>query len=155
MAPNSVERHYRAPSCFVLFSDNVGLSEEIAKQLRTAGNQVISVTPGEAFARTSDENYVIQAGARRIIRRCSPTWRSEAASRRNLCICGRCFVKSSSTSIEQALNFSFYSLLFLAQALGEQDLNASKSRLFPTDCKLWVKSACRNPCEPPCSDQRG
>lgn len=111
-----------AAACCVVFSDAAGLSDEIVKQLRSSGNQVITVIPGESFARTSDEKYQIQASARADYDALLADLEERGRHPQKFIHLWSMRAESTTISLEQALNFSFYSLLFLAQALGDQDL---------------------------------
>jgi acyl transferase domain-containing protein/acyl carrier protein len=111
-------------ACWLLFLDETGLGREISKQLKTSGHEVLEVVVGDKYKRRGAGSYAIRPGVRDdydellkdIVKREHPPtrilhlWPVTAAS------AGR--------SLDQTLDLSFYSLLFLAQAWGDQDLGA-------------------------------
>ncbi|HYW40567.1 MAG TPA: SDR family NAD(P)-dependent oxidoreductase [Terriglobales bacterium] len=111
-------------TCWLLFLDETGLGREISKQLKTSGHEVLEVVVGDKYKRMGAGSYAIRPGERDdydellkdIVKRGHPPtrilhlWLVTAATP------GR--------SVDQTLDLSFYSLLFLAQAWGDQDLGA-------------------------------
>jgi acyl transferase domain-containing protein/thioesterase domain-containing protein len=112
------------PTRWMLFLDQVGLGKEIARQLRSVGHQVIVVAPGKSFARLASDEYAIQPGVRDDYDALFGELQKRGDTPEKILhlwsVCGG----SSIASLDEALNLSFYSLLFLAQVLGEQDLLA-------------------------------
>ena len=112
--------------CWLLFLDETGLGSEISKQLKAAGHEVLEVVAGDKYQRTRAGSYAIRPGARDnysellsdIIKREHPPTR----------ILHMWPVTGATTerSLDQTLDLSFYSLLFLAQAWGDQDLGAAE-----------------------------
>ncbi|HEX9112550.1 MAG TPA: SDR family NAD(P)-dependent oxidoreductase, partial [Terriglobales bacterium] len=112
--------------CWLLFLDETGLGSEIAKQLKTAGHEVVQVVVGDKYKRTRAGSYVIRPGVRDdfdellkdIVKHEHPPtkilhlWPFTSAT--------------VGQSLDQTLDLSFYSLLFLAQAWGDQDLGAAE-----------------------------
>ncbi|MGC1603377.1 MAG: SDR family NAD(P)-dependent oxidoreductase, partial [Candidatus Acidiferrales bacterium] len=111
-----------APTRWMLFLDQIGLGKEITRQLKTAGHKVIAVMPGKSYAQLARDEYVIRPGVRddydalfgELVKRGDTPQRIVHL----WSVCGR----SSLASLDEALNLSFYSLLFLAQVLGDHDL---------------------------------
>jgi acyl transferase domain-containing protein/thioesterase domain-containing protein/acyl carrier protein len=111
-------------ACWLLFLDETGLGPEISKQLKTAGHEVLQVVAGDKYKRSRAGSYTVRPGVRDdydellkdIVKHEHPPTRilhlwpvtGPAAGR----------------SLDQTLDLSFYSLLFLAQAWGDQDLGA-------------------------------
>ncbi|MGC2270045.1 MAG: SDR family NAD(P)-dependent oxidoreductase [Candidatus Acidiferrales bacterium] len=109
------------PTCWMIFVDQVGLGTEIADQLRTAGHQVIVVAPGESYARLRSDEYIIRPGVRDDYDVLLADLEKRRSSPRKFIHLWSLRVQASLASLDQALNLSFYSLLFLAQVLGDQD----------------------------------
>jgi acyl transferase domain-containing protein/thioesterase domain-containing protein len=110
-------------AAWMVFLDPAGLGKQIVSQLARAGEDVISVSPGKSFQRLNRDEYTIRPGVRADFdalladlekRKTSPTKIVHLWSVRD---------GSSQPSLDEALDLSFYSLLFLAQALGDQDLS--------------------------------
>ena len=110
-------------ACWLLFLDGTGLGPEISEQLKAAGHEVLEVVAGDKYTRTAAGSYTIRPGVRAdydelltdIIKRDHPPTRVLQL----WTIAG-----STTRSLDETLDLSFYSLLFLAQAWGDQDLGS-------------------------------
>jgi acyl transferase domain-containing protein len=111
-------------ACWLLFLDETGLGREISKQLKTSGHEVLEVVVGDKYKRRGAGSYAIRPGVRDdydellkdIVKREHPPTRIIHLWPVTAATAGR--------SLDQTLDLSFYSLLFLAQAWGDQDLGA-------------------------------
>jgi acyl transferase domain-containing protein/thioesterase domain-containing protein len=111
-------------ACWLLFLDETGLGREISKQLKTSGHEVLEVVVGDKYKRRGAGSYAIRPGVRDdydellkdIVKREHPPTRIIHLWPVTAATTGR--------SLDQALDLSFYSLLFLAQGWGDQDLGA-------------------------------
>ena len=111
-------------ACWLLFLDETGLGREISKQLKTSGHEVLEVVVGDKYKRRGAGSYAIRPGVRDdydellkdIVKREHPPTRIIHLWPVTGATAGR--------SLDQTLDLSFYSLLFLAQAWGDQDLGA-------------------------------
>ena len=111
-------------ACWLLFLDETGLGREISKQLKTSGHEVLEVVAGDKYKRRGAGSYAIRPGVRDdydellkdIVKREHPPTRILHLWPVTGATAGR--------SLDQTLDLSFYSLLFLAQAWGDQDLGA-------------------------------
>jgi acyl transferase domain-containing protein len=117
-------------SCWLLFSDAAGLGAEVRRQLEKRGQLVIDVQAGEAFAKITDQSYIINPRRRRDYSRLiqeiqgldqTPNtilhlWNAGQPES------GRPGEDAFATSeqLDAAQYRGFYSLIFLAQALGEE-----------------------------------
>ncbi len=108
-------------ACWLLFLDETGLGRHISKRLKTAGHEVLEVVAGDKYRRTGTGSYAIRPGVRvdydellkDIVKHEHPLTR----------ILHLWSVTGAATnrSLDQTLDLSFYSPLFLAQAWGDQD----------------------------------
>ena len=113
-------------ACWLLFLDETGLGHEISNQLKTAGHEVLAVVASEKYKRTSNGLYEIRPGMREdydelltdIVKHEDPPTR--------ILHLWPVTTASSGRSLDQTLDLSFYSLLFLAQAWGDQDLGEAE-----------------------------
>lgn len=111
-------------ACWLLFLDETGLGREISKQLKTSGHEVLEVLVGDKYQRRGAGSYAIRPGVRDdydellkdIVKHEHPPTRIIHLWSVTAATAGR--------SLDQALDLSFYSLLFLAQGWGDQDLGA-------------------------------
>jgi acyl transferase domain-containing protein/acyl carrier protein len=112
-------------SCWLLFSDAGGLSAEVRRQLEKRGERVVDVRAGEAFAQISDQSYIINPRQRQDYSRLvheiqalgkTPNtvlhlWNAGPPADATL---------AASQRLEDTQYLGFYSLIFLAQAIGEE-----------------------------------
>jgi len=101
-------------------TDKAGLGEALAERLRELGHDVIEVTPGEGFEAT-EKGFQLDPGSRadvgRLIEALHDAGRLPRVVAHLWAAAGP--VPSSAAEAGAALERHFYSLLFLAQALGE------------------------------------
>jgi acyl transferase domain-containing protein/acyl-CoA synthetase (AMP-forming)/AMP-acid ligase II/acyl carrier protein len=106
---------------WLLFADARGLGDRLAARLRGAGAQVVSVRRGERFERSGEDAYTLAPAApaeyERLLEQLRAAGRmpSDIVHLWSLDAGGR-----SAGEAETALEAGFYSLLFLAQAIGNQ-----------------------------------
>ena len=114
---------------WLVFADEAGLTDAIAARLRDAGHPVITLRPGDTFARLSETDYVIAPEQGRdgydllirdlVARGLTPTrivhgWLVTAGEGH----------RPGSSFFHRMQEQGFYSLLFLAQALAEENIGA-------------------------------
>jgi len=113
-------------SCTLVFSDECGLASQLVKQLRTQSQDVITVKVGSEFAKLSDRLYTLNPQQRndydalldellaqhKLPNRIVHFWSVTPVGEK----------ESGFEGVEKAQETGFYSLLFLAQALGKQNL---------------------------------
>jgi acyl transferase domain-containing protein/acyl carrier protein len=115
--------------CWLVFVDNGGFGSQIVQRLKRKGQDVVTVILGEQFIKHSEQVYTIAFQQRnaykallkelhasgktpeRIVHLCSLTQSQRTQSRTKL--------------FEETQNLGFYSLLFLTQALGVQNITNS------------------------------
>jgi len=109
------------PVTWMIFMDSMGLGTQISLQLSGAEHQVIEVRPGKTFSRVGKGKYLIRAGHRADYdalladvgkRVKSPTKFIHLWS----------IVDDSTRSVDETLELSFFSPLYLAQAVHNYDL---------------------------------
>jgi acyl transferase domain-containing protein/thioesterase domain-containing protein len=110
-------------TCWLVFQDPLGLGKEIAHKLRGEGHEVVEITPGVAFNRQGRMRYTIRPGVRGDFQDLLAELLKEKTSPRRIVHLWSVRKESTEPLLEDTLNLSFYSLLFLAQALGDQDLS--------------------------------
>jgi len=114
-----------AHECWLLFLDDTGLGAEISTQLKASGHQVLEVTAGDTYKHEHATSYSIRPGVRddydKMLRDILETEHKPAQILHLWPIDGE---NGFQRSLNQTLDLSFYSLLFLAQAWGHEDLGA-------------------------------
>ncbi|WP_414542079.1 SDR family oxidoreductase [Nostoc sp. CCY0012] len=117
--------------CWLVFVDGYGVGTEVAKRLEQHGQNVITVKIGEQFAQLGDGSYTINPEQRKDYHALLQTLQKQGLIPQAIAhfwsVTPHHSLVSSSLS-EQTQYFDdcqkvgFYSLLFLAQALAEQNL---------------------------------
>jgi acyl transferase domain-containing protein/thioesterase domain-containing protein/acyl carrier protein len=110
--------------CWLLFLDETGLGLEISKQLKTAGHEVLEVVAGDKYKRRHGGSYAIRPGARDDYDQLLKDVAKHAHLPTRILHMWPVIGATARRSLDETLDLSFYSLLFLAQAWGEQDLGA-------------------------------
>jgi len=115
------------PQTWLMFMDEDGLAEAAATRLRAVGHQVIAVRTGDAFRRDASGNYTLAADRGRdgydmllrdlVAHGHAPTriahfWLMTGAER----------FRPGSSFFHRNIEQGFYSLIYLAQALAEENL---------------------------------
>ncbi len=124
-------------SRWLVFCDEGGLGVEVSKQLKTAGHEVAQVTAGLEYKRADNGSYVIRPGVRddydRLLADIEKYGHPPAKIVHLWAVtASKADSKTSSASdlatnrsLDRTLDLCFYSLLFLAQAMGDQDVGAA------------------------------
>jgi len=125
--------------CWLVFIDRVGIGSQIAKQLEQQGHDVVTVTVAERFTQQSDRIYGINPQASNdydallkelSILNLNP---DKVAHFWSLMSNEEPQAESSHQFFDKCQNLGFYSLLFLAQALGKQEITNSLQILAVTN----------------------
>src|SRR5712691_2851374 len=126
--PKTDELEHHQP-CWLVFIDECGLGSELVKRLEQDGQDVISVKVGEEFHRDGDGVFTIDPRAPedydallRELRDLNKTAKT-IAHLWSVTENGR--TQTGSKFFEESQSLGFYSLLFLAQALGKQNITGA------------------------------
>lgn len=124
-------------SCWLVFSDPVGLGEKIVKRLELDGHDVITVAVGEQFTQLSHSAYTINPQQRdnydRLLKELQALDLTINAIAHLWSLTPNESAQSQNQFFEDCQNLGFYSLLFLAQALGKQEIANSLEILVVTN----------------------
>ena len=112
------------PTCWLLFLDEAGLGLEISKQLKQAGHEVLAVVVADKYKRRGAGSYAIRPGMREDYDKLLTDIITHEHPPRRILHLWPVTTANADRSLDQTLDFSFYSLLFLAQAWGDQDLGS-------------------------------
>ncbi|NQE34731.1 type I polyketide synthase [Microcoleus asticus] len=118
------------------FTDECGLGEELVQRLAQEGHPVVVVKVGESFIKQSDYLYILNPGQ-------SNDYDTLLSELRALNLLPNSIIHLLSVTqkdcaefnwewVDKAQDFGFYSLLYLAQALGKQN--------FTDECQLTIVS---------------
>ncbi|GIX23375.1 MAG: hypothetical protein KatS3mg122_0606 [Caldimonas sp.] len=121
----------------LVFEDEAGLGEELARQLRAAGHVVTCVRAGKAYAQRGDGRFTIVPDAAGDYDRLFAALRASAALPNRIfhlwSVTGERRLDGSLKTAEELLRLGFYSLLQLAQAIGREDLSEPMRLAVVTD----------------------
>jgi acyl transferase domain-containing protein len=114
---------------WLIFVDDSGLGAEMEQYLRQHGQKVVSVRAGERFSRLSEVLFVINPQLRDNYDALIKELRAEGKTPNKIVhlwsVTANHRGQSGLVVFEQSQQLGFYSLLFLAQALGEQRITGS------------------------------
>jgi non-ribosomal peptide synthase protein (TIGR01720 family) len=123
-APFAPEQLGASSACWLLFTDTYGVSSQIADRLSQAGQDVITVIEGKTFSQTGERTFTLNPGS-------SDDYNALLRQLRQLNKHPQTIVHALNINLPQRVELDaasqdrgFYSLLFLAQALGKQHTNA-------------------------------
>ncbi len=120
-APSAQAGHW------LVLSDECGIGERLVAQLAACGQDVVMVLPGAAFTQKNEHLYSVQAGHREDYTNLLTTLRAQAWMPTRIIHLWSVTASSrlNEVDLEEALDRSFYSLLALAQALGDLALDST------------------------------
>lgn len=120
LAPSFDVEMLAATRTWLVFVDRGGLGEEVAKRLTEASQQVIRVVAGEHFAQFADDQYQIRAGECEDYEQ---LWKGVAEQTLTVEFVLHFWSvdRTGESDFERAQAHGFYSLLYLVQALANQN----------------------------------
>ena len=117
---------------WLIFADDVGLGDRLQERLEKLGHEVITVRVGDRFQRTADANYTISSDRRKDYDALLKEIGAVSETSQTIVHLWNVTPAHQPADVEQSRGF--YSLLFLAQALGDQLLT-----LNPADVRVEDK----------------
>ncbi|KYC36603.1 beta-ketoacyl synthase [Scytonema hofmannii PCC 7110] len=113
-------------SCTLVFIDECGLGEELVKRLQLDGQDVITVKEGSKFTKLSECAYSLNAGQRddydALLNELVAQDKTPKTIVHLWSVTSVGHTQSGLEGVDKAQEKGFYSLLFLAQALGKQHI---------------------------------
>ncbi len=121
--------------CLLVFIDTIGVSLQVAKQLELEGHDVITVRVGEQFTQLGDRSYEIRPQAScdydTLLKK---LWDFKPNAIAHFwSLIPNTQTESPHQFFEECQNLGLYSLLFLAQALGKQEVTDDLQILVATN----------------------
>ncbi|MEM9433529.1 MAG: beta-ketoacyl synthase N-terminal-like domain-containing protein [Pseudomonadota bacterium] len=112
---------------WLIFADDAGICDAVADRLRAASHDVILVKPGDTFSRAADNSYIIAPERGResydaLIQDLNARDRIPTRIVHGWMITKDESFRPGSSFFHRVQEQGFYSLLFLAQAIGGEDL---------------------------------
>ncbi|MFD2169296.1 type I polyketide synthase [Tumebacillus lipolyticus] len=114
----------KANQNWLLFIDDTGVGTAMAASLAESGSSVVTVSAGDSFAKTAEEAYTVRPAEREDYSRLLDELVEAGRAPEQI---AHLFAVTAAEELEyeRAQANGFYSLLCLAQALGEQNLSGS------------------------------
>ena len=113
---------------WLIFEDSQGLGIQIAQLLRHSGEQSIAVKPGRRFARIAPDKFEIDpddpADYQRLLTEIVAQGKFPRTIAHLWSVCGSSPEQNSPVDLAATETMSFYSLMFLGQALGAIDVES-------------------------------
>jgi phthiocerol/phenolphthiocerol synthesis type-I polyketide synthase E len=119
---------------WLIFADECGIGEQLGGRLEKSGHEVITVASGEEFKRIDDQRYVVNPGSRPDYDALFKEIGAISDTAQTIVHLWNVTGSEESSDPEQAQARGFFSLLYLAQALGDQLLT-----LTPADVHVEEK----------------
>jgi phthiocerol/phenolphthiocerol synthesis type-I polyketide synthase E len=111
---------------WLIFADECGIAGGLKKRLEAAGQQVITVRAGDQFSRSDGATYTIDPGKREDYQALLKDIGTVDDTAQTIVHLWNVTSNDQDLDAEKILSRSFYSLIFLAQVLGEQLLTISR-----------------------------
>jgi acyl transferase domain-containing protein/thioesterase domain-containing protein len=112
-------------SCWIIFNDSLGLGDRIAAKLRENKQDVILVTPGADYRQPKRGKYTIRPGIRADYNALVSEVMKSGYRPGKVLHLWSVTPTGADPPLEETLDRSFYSPLYLAQALADQDISDS------------------------------
>jgi acyl transferase domain-containing protein/thioesterase domain-containing protein/acyl carrier protein len=114
----------RGAGCWIIFRDSLGLGDHIASKLQSEKQEVVIVNSGAEFRRIERNIYSVRPGVREDYDALVSRLSKEGLAPRKIIHLWSVVASEGDVPLDETLDSSFYSPLFLAQALGVQDIAA-------------------------------
>lgn len=137
--PQLLERQDRVEQSqsWLVFEDEYGLGRQLTHRLKQEGQTVITVNPGSEFGKLSDQEYTLNPQRPEDYRVLFENLQTPEGPPKKVVhlwsVTDRLLIEKTPQQAaiqEQLLAVGFYSLLFLAQALGKQEETEEAVQLF-------------------------
>jgi phthiocerol/phenolphthiocerol synthesis type-I polyketide synthase E len=129
----AVEKHDQKRR-WLIFADECGIGEQLKEKLEKLGHEVIAVHSGEGFERIDDQSYAVNPGTRADYDALFKEIGAISDSPQTIVHLWNVTREEQTFDLEESQARGFYSLLYLAQALGDQLLT-----LMPGDVDVEEK----------------
>jgi acyl transferase domain-containing protein/acyl carrier protein len=112
------------PACYLVFVDECGIGSQIVQRLQQAGQDAISVRVGEQFKQLDSNAYTINPACQDDYHALVQAVREQGKTPNAIAHLWS-ITQSPPQSLETSQNLGFYSLIYLAPALGQQPVSNS------------------------------
>ncbi len=133
------------PGPWLLFRDAFGVADEIARYLKAAKQEFVVVEPGSSFKQLRQNRFALRPAVRADYDALVAALLQSGGAPRKLIHLWSLAVEASETPLQETLDRSFFSPLYLAQALAAQDLQGMQLALVSNDMQQVDAEPVRNP----------
>ncbi|MBD2245036.1 SDR family NAD(P)-dependent oxidoreductase [Nostoc sp. FACHB-888] len=109
-------------SCSLIFVDEYGVGSQLVQRLQQLGQDVITVKVGEKFAQLDSNTYTINPAQADDYQNLLQQLREQEKTPNTITHLWS-FTQSQTLSWETTQNLGFYSIIYLAQAIGQQQIS--------------------------------
>ncbi|MGD1062960.1 MAG: type I polyketide synthase [Terracidiphilus sp.] len=134
-----------APGPWLLFRDAFGVADEIARYLKSAKQEFAVVEPGGSFKQLRDGRYALRPAARADYDALVAALLESGGAPRTIVHLWSLAAEASDPPLEETLDRSFFSPLYLAQALAAQDLQGMQLALVSNHMQKVTAEPVRDP----------
>ncbi|HLP45175.1 MAG TPA: amino acid adenylation domain-containing protein [Candidatus Kapabacteria bacterium] len=125
------------PLNWLFFIDDCGLGDRLVEKMREAGHHVVSITPGPCFRRKQDGNYEVDLRAEADYARLFDSLEKDGKYPQRIAhlwnVTNADVLQWGADWKAIYLDKGFYSLLYLAKAIGNQNINAELQLIVLTN----------------------
>jgi polyketide synthase PksJ len=133
------------PGAWLLFRDAFGVADEIARYLKAAKQEFAVAEPGSSFKQLGHGHYALRAAARADYDALVASLLESGATPRKIVHLWSLAAGVSEAPLEETLERSFFSPLYLAQALAARDLQRIELALVSNHMQQVSAEPVRNP----------
>jgi acyl transferase domain-containing protein/thioesterase domain-containing protein len=132
------------PGLWLLFRDAFGVADEIARYLRAAKREFAVVEPGGSFKQLRRGRYALRPAVRADYDALVAALLESGGAPRKIVHLWSLAAEASETPLKETLDRSFFSPLYLAQALAAQDLQGVELALVSNHMQRVAAEPVRN-----------
>ncbi len=133
-APSSDEAVASERRRWLIFADECGIGDGLKERLDELGHEAITIRSGNEFTRTGNATYTVSPGRREDYEALCREIGAASDTAQTIVHLWNVTSKGQAVEAERLQSYGFYSLLFLAQALGDQLLT-----MTPADAQAGEK----------------
>ncbi len=133
------------PGPWLLFRDTFGVADKIARYLKAAKQEFVVVEPGSSFKQLRQGRYALRPAVRADYDALVAALLQSGGAPRKIVHLWSLAAEASETPLEETLDRSFFSPLYLAQALAAQDLQGMQLALVSNHMQQVDAEPVRNP----------
>ena len=140
-----IARTRHSPGPWLLFRDAFGVADEIARYLKSAKHEFAVVEPGGSFKQLRDGRYALRPAVRADYDALVAALLESGGAPRTIVHLWSLAAEASDPPLEETLDRSFFSPLYLAQALAAQDLQGMQLALVSNHMQQVAAEPVRHP----------